>query len=310
MKFSLSTNWCNRRIERGEDIAAKALELGFQELELGFHTTAEQVAGFKKMLDKIPVGSVHAFCPVPLSAPTGYPELYSLASFDKASRQLAAVHVKKNIAFAAEMGADTLVLHAGRVGFSGLFQIAASHILSEAFAQVKYDRSDIAYHKRLMNAVSLRYARGRKMLKIFIEELKRLVEELERNHVTLALENLPYLEGFPNEEEMAEITATFSNAPIKAWFDTGHDRVRYMHAWKRESAFELTRMAENYQGMHLNDVVDFSDDHLAPGEGKVDFAALKDFAAKMKHVVFEPKGTVDEAKLVKGMEFIRKVWGL
>ena len=77
MKLSLSTNWCNRRLESGEEIAAKALELGFAELELGFHTTLFQVQGFKKMRDQIPVGSVHAFCPVPISAPQGYPELYS-----------------------------------------------------------------------------------------------------------------------------------------------------------------------------------------------------------------------------------------
>ena len=67
MKLSLSTNWCNRRINDGREIAEKALELGFEELELGFHTTAQQVAGFKAMLGRIPVGSVHAFCPVPLS---------------------------------------------------------------------------------------------------------------------------------------------------------------------------------------------------------------------------------------------------
>ena len=82
MKLSLSTNWCNRRIDDGREIAEKALELGFEELELGFHTTAQQVIGFKAMLDKIPVGSVHAFCPVPLSAPHGYPELDQLATLD------------------------------------------------------------------------------------------------------------------------------------------------------------------------------------------------------------------------------------
>ena len=89
MKLSLSTNWCNRRIEDGRAIADKALELGFGELELGFHTTLRQVEGFKARLDQIPVGSVHAFCPVPLSAPQGYPELYQLASFDEEGRRMA-----------------------------------------------------------------------------------------------------------------------------------------------------------------------------------------------------------------------------
>ena len=74
MRLSLSTNWCNRRIDDGRAIADKALELGFEELELGFHTNIRQVEGFRARLGQIPVGSVHAFCPVPLSAPQGYPE--------------------------------------------------------------------------------------------------------------------------------------------------------------------------------------------------------------------------------------------
>lgn len=81
MTFALSTNWNNRRLATGEAIVDEALALGFGALELGFHTSAEQVKGFKARLDEMPVGSIHAFCPVPLSAPCGHPELYSLASF-------------------------------------------------------------------------------------------------------------------------------------------------------------------------------------------------------------------------------------
>src|SRR5574344_2700375 len=106
MRLSLSTNWCNRRMESGEEIADKAMELGFQELELGYHTTLFQVKGFKARLDQIPVGSIHAFCPVPISAPQGYPELYSLASFDEESRKMAKLMIGRNVKFAAEMGAD------------------------------------------------------------------------------------------------------------------------------------------------------------------------------------------------------------
>ena len=114
MKFSLSTNWCNRRIESGREIAEKARELGFDELELGFHTTAVQAKEIAALRDAIPVGSIHAFCPVPISAPQGYPELYLLADFDDETRKMAQIHVRRNIFFAAETGADTVVLHVVR----------------------------------------------------------------------------------------------------------------------------------------------------------------------------------------------------
>ena len=97
MKLSLSTNWCNRQVDDGAAIAERALSLGFDELELGFHTSVAQVDGFRRLRDRIPVGSIHAFCPVPLSAPQGYPELYALASFDEDQRALAAFHVRRNI---------------------------------------------------------------------------------------------------------------------------------------------------------------------------------------------------------------------
>ena len=281
MKFSLSTNWCNRRIESGEEIADKAMELGFEELELGFHTTQEQVKGFKARLGQIPVGSVHAFCPVPISAPQGYPELYLFASPDENERGLARVHVKKNIEFAAEMGADTVVLHAGRVMCRGFIR--------------KWD-------------MKRRVKRGRKLVEVFRRELDLLVPFLERHNVTLGLENLPYLEGFPAEWEMKDLVGEW----VKPWLDTGHDFVRRVNQWNvpfltsgKDSASPLLQPV----GMHISDSQG-GDDHLPPGEGRVDFPMLKTFAEKARHVVFEPAANVREAALRKGIEHLRKTWAI
>ena len=279
MKFSLSTNWCNRRIESGEEIADKAMELGFEELELGFHTTQAQVKGFKARLDQIPVGSVHAFCPVPISAPQGYPELYPLASLDENDRAIARVHVKENIEFAAEMGADAVVLHAGRVMCRGLFR-----------------RWDL---KR-------RVKRGQKLVTAFKRELEQMVPVLEKNKVTLGLENLPYLEGFPAEWEMKDLVGDW----VKPWLDTGHDFVRRVQRWRDLSApVAETATVRDIQpvGMHISDSQG-GDDHLPPGEGRVDFHMLKAFAENARHVVFEPNSSVTEGKLKKGLSFLKGLW--
>ena len=283
MRFSLSTNWCNRRIESGEEIADKAMELGFEELELGFHTTQAQVRGFKARLDRIPVGSVHAFCPVPISAPQGYPELYPLASLDENDRAIARVHVKRNIEFAAEMGADAVVLHAGRVMCRGFFH-----------------RWDL---KR-------RVKRGRKLVAAFKRELERMVPILEKNKVTLGLENLPYLEGFPAEWEMKDLVGDW----VKPWLDTGHDFVRRVNRWPSDAQDILgsqlsTSQLLNPVGLHISDSQG-GDDHLPPGEGRVDFPALKTFAENARHVVFEPAANVREAALKKGIAHLRKLWAI
>jgi len=163
MKLSLSTNWCNRRIESGEEIAEKALELGFDELELGFRTRGESVPGFRRMLDRIPVGSVHAFCPVPLSAPYGHPELYTLASFDDEARAMARFQVKRSVEFAADIGADVVVLHAGRIAFDTVFRRDfSSQTLTAARRNV--DAGDAKYAKLLARARKVRDARAAKMM--------------------------------------------------------------------------------------------------------------------------------------------------
>ena len=281
MKFSLSTNWCNRRISSGEEIADKAMELGFEELELGFHTTQEQVKGFKARLDQIPVGSVHAFCPVPISAPQGYPELYPLASLDENDRAIARVHVKKNIEFAAEMGADAVVLHAGRVMCRGFFR-----------------RWDL---KR-------RVKRGQRLVTAFKRELEQMVPVLEKNKVTLGLENLPYLEGFPAEWEMKDLVGDW----VKPWLDTGHDFVRRVSQWTVSpltSGEDAASPLMQPVGMHISDSQG-GDDHLPPGEGRVDFPMLKTFAENARHVVFEPAANVREAALRKGIEHLKKLWAI
>lgn len=303
MKLALSTNWCNRKFERGEEIVDKALELGFSALELGYNTTSAQVEGIRRRLDEMPVGSVHAFCPVPISAPQGYPELYSLASFSRPDRDLARAFVVKNLEFAASVGADVLVLHAGRVAFSSLWRVISTASLKSRFKAAKNDVAAPAYARLLKKALAIRRRNGRKMLDIFKAEMEGLSPVLDSLGVTLALENLPYLEGFPDEGETEELLKGLPGARVKGWFDTGHDRVRRMHGWTDAPAVPDPAL---FAGMHVNDVVDFTDDHFAPGFGKVDFAALADFAAKVPHVVFEPNDGVTEEELKAGVENYEK----
>jgi len=307
VNLALSTNWCNRTIESGEEIADKAIELGFDSLELGFHTTAEQAEGFRRRLDEIPVGSVHAFCPVPLSAPQGYPELYQLASFDEDARALARFHVRKNVEFAADIGATAVVLHAGRVGLGTLFRRGfGSQTLRGILEKCGNDVSAKPYRRALERAMKVRRERGAKMMEVFRGELSALAPDLARLGVVLGLENLPYLEGFPDEVEMAQIAEEFSGAPVKAWFDTGHHRVREMHGWLGGREFSAESLPA--AGMHLNDVKDYFDDHDAPGCGKVDFAALAPLAHSVRHIVFEPKSHVGEESLRAGLDLIRRIW--
>ena len=305
MKFALSTNWCNRKYDSGEEIADKAVELGFGALELGFNTTEAQLAGFARRLDRIPVESVHAFCPVPLSAPDGSPELYSLASLDENERAMARIYLLKTIDTASDLGARTVVLHAGRIPLSTFFSKKRDSLfLRERLLAANGDVFDPKYRKVLNAALSARNRRAAKITGIFLRELESIIPVLEKRSIALALENLPFLEGYPNEVETLEILTGLSGSPVFAWYDTGHHRVRQMHGWiddAAQKALEELEKGSHIRGMHINDVKDYHDDHFAPGGGNVDFAALSSMAAKAEHVVFEPKSHVTEESLSKAL---------
>jgi sugar phosphate isomerase/epimerase len=306
MKFALSTNWCNRIYTSGEEIADKAVELGFSALELGFNTTVDQLAGFARRLDQIPVESVHAFCPVPLSAPDGSPELYSLASSDENERAMARIHLLKTIDTASDLGAKSIVLHAGRIPLATFFSKKRdSHLLRETLIAAKGDTLNPKYRKVLNSALSARNKRAAKITDVFLSELDSIIPVLEKRSLALALENLPFLEGYPNEVETLDIVTRLSGSHVFAWYDTGHHRVREMHGWIDDAAKEaLGKLEENslIRGIHINDVKDYYDDHYAPGGGNVDFAALSSMASKVEHVVFEPKSHVSPEDLKSSLD--------
>jgi sugar phosphate isomerase/epimerase len=284
VKFALSTNWSNGRLDDGAAIADEAEALGFDSLELGFRTQPEQLQGFRSRLDRMPVASVHAYCPVPIGAPSGHPELYQLCSDDANERALARMLLEKTFACAADLGAKVVVFHAGYADLSTLFG------------------------NLFTTARKLRVKRGRKLLDSFMREFEGLVPSLERKGVTLALENLPRQEGFPSLDEAKELMRKFEGAPLRLWFDTGHALVRETHGWAGESAHMAAELLPWICGMHLNDVKGRHDDHQEPGWGNVDFARLTFLAKRDILRVFEPHEPVTFDELKASLATIRKIW--
>ena len=194
MKLALSTSWFRDPDMPGEEIAERAGSLGFDAIELGLSTTAFQAGGFKRRLAEMPVCSVHAFCPVPVSAPQGYPELYALASPDADQRAIARFHVAENLRFAASLGAGAVVLHAGRVPLASFWRRdAGTAALSAILDSCSRDVSSPAYSKALAKALALRRSRGAKLMDCFKKEVELLVPVMRETGVSLALENLPRL---------------------------------------------------------------------------------------------------------------------
>lgn len=309
MFFALSTNWNSLRHTRGEALVDEALALGFEALEMGYHMTAELAAGIRHCTSegRIRVSSVHAFSPVPVGAPFGYPELYLLASLDEDERAMATMFLHKTLDFAQEMGAQAVVLHAGRIKMRSLFNRISTESLLAVLEGVDEDREAPAMREALKKAEKRRARYARKIFDTFCLTLEHLLPRFEAAKVALCLENLPSLEAFPDEREMLMLKQRLPTPALAHWHDLGHGATRgYLglidHVRSAREMLPITR------GIHIQDTVPPEDAHLAPGEGQIDFSAFAFYNTEDVLKVFEPGRHVEAARLQRGLAYLRELW--
>lgn len=308
MRIALSTNWNAQRHEQGEALVDEIVSIGFDALELGYHTRDTLVAGILKRVNAgaISVESIHAYCPVPLAAPHGYPELYLLASLDEDERVMASILIGKTLTFAESMGAKAVVLHAGRVFLKSFFSDVNTAILIDA-AMDDGGVEGARYQNLLAKALRRRAHRVRKYYDGFSLSLEALLPRFEKAGIALCLENLPSIEAFPNEREMVMLKQRFNTPALAYWHDLGHGQVRENLGWisHLESARALLPFT---RGVHIHDAVPLDTDHLPPGEGAIDFGDFSFYVADNIIKVFEPSSQVSREALEVSVRYIRQRW--
>ncbi len=308
MKIGISTNWNSKRHESGDAIVDEVLELGFEALELGYNLTEEQAKEIKVRKDNgdIAIDSVHCYCPVPIGAPHGYPELYLLASLDEDERVMARINIERTLDFTADMGAQVMVLHAGRIFLNTLFSKLNTYTLADAIAAEGGNDGE-RYLRLLGKTVKRRRIRAQRYFDAFCLSLESMLPRFEALGVTLALENLPSIEAFPDMPEMLMLKERFDTPALGYWHDIGHGQVREFFGWERQVDVVETLLPFT-AGTHIHDAQPLLDDHLPPGTGEVDFAQLKAYAADRIVKVFEPSQDVTPADLKKSLEYVRNAW--
>ena len=309
MRMALSTNWNVRRHNAGEAMIDEILALGFDALELGYHTTEEVAAGVLRRVQAgtVTVDSIHAYCPVPLSAPHGYPELYLLASLDEDERAMASILLGRTLTFAASMGARAVVLHAGRIQLNSLFGELHTSTLIEALEE-EGSPEGAKYQRLLEKALRRRSARVRKYFDGFCLSLDALLPKFEKAGVALCLENLPSIEAFPDEQEIQMLKQRFDTPALAYWYDIGHGQVRENMGWIRnaEAARELLPIT---RGIHMHDTATRMDEHLPPGKGLVAFEDFSFYGSDEVIKVFEPSPEVTPQELKESLQYVRQLWG-
>ena len=302
MEFSLSTRWNTYRHQQGEALVDEILALGFSSIELGYDFRLPLVPGLKSRLSsgQITCSSVHNFCPVPVGALFGHPELFSLSSVDERERENAVRHTTNTIAFAADVGAKAVVAHVGNV--------KTRRHTRKLIALAEADKQHSAkYEKLKLKLLMERSKKAPQHMDPLYRSLEALLPILEDAAIPLAIENLPSWESIPTESELEALLKKFDSPWIRYWHDMGHGQVRQNLGLISHQRW-LNKLTPYLAGMHIHDVLPPAQDHIMPPLGKICFSDFRNAANHAKLWVLEPCPGTPAENVTQGRKHLESVW--
>jgi len=303
MMLGLSTHWNAFRHASGETLIEEILTLGFNRVELGYDLRLDLVDGVRRMVDQkaVTVTSVHNFCPVPLGASQGHPELFTLANPDARIRAAAVRHTERTIVFAAEIGAKAVVMHGGNIR---LWWNRGSRLLKLAAAGKRHTPR---YERIKTGLMTARAAKAAVYLDYLRDGITQLLPKLEEYKIRLALENLPSWESVPTEPEAEQFFQQMNSPWLAYWHDTGHGQIRENLGFTAHLHW-IEKLTPWLAGMHVHDVATPFNDHLPPLKGTVDFGAMKPFIKPGMPLILEPHPGVPAEAVQEGAAQLEKIW--
>ncbi|MEI7436904.1 MAG: TIM barrel protein, partial [bacterium] len=219
---------------------------------------------------------------------------------DARIRALAVHHLGNTLRFAAEVGAKTIVAHAGNVEMRAL-----TPELIAACKSVPPDQHACERLRQKLLAAREKAAPGQ------LDWLHRGLDELlpvaESCGVRLALELLPSWEAIPTEIEMEKLMEHYASPWLRYWHDLGHGQIRENLGLSGHLRW-LQRLQPYLAGMHVHDVIAPASDHRMPPGGSVNFSSFRSVATDDIIRVLEPGRAITGAEIVAGLALIRKAW--
>ena len=302
--LALSTSWQSAGSATVEEMFAAMKNLDIAGIELGYRISEDF---YQEMLEPLKhfdlkVVSIHNYFPIPpvksvKKDSKGSGDLFLLSSQDDEERQRALRYTIKTIEHAAEIDAAAVVLHCGFVEMNHEMQVLYQYYNSN---RLNTEDAQIFIHKKLEE----RNSRKPGHMHSLLASLDFLVSVAEKHGVLLGLENRYHYHELPGPDDFEVIFDTFKGAPIGYWHDTGH-------AHANESLGIIPRgsllhaFATRLIGVHLHDAVGL-DDHIPPGSGEIDFAALRPFLKGDTIKVIELKSGIPASEVSAGIRFIRE----
>jgi sugar phosphate isomerase/epimerase len=278
-------------------------DLGFEQAELGHGIRLSLLPGILEAVEagEISISSLHNFCPLPIGITHAAPNIFQFTAADSRERENAYKHTLKTIETAERLRAPAVILHYGSIDMKGY---------TERLLELVADgQKDTPRYQALCEEVERkREAKKEKFMQRAGDLLRRLEEQAAMRGILLAVENREVLEELPLDSDFPFLFREFSGATVRYWHDTGHAQIKENLGFIQQ-VMQVESLIDELAGFHLHDTGFPGADHLPPGKGTVDFAALKPFV-KPEHIkVFEMGPTVTGEELQAGVASLKAIWG-
>ena len=301
--YSLSTCWNSHRHTDGRAMLREIADLGFTHAELSHGIRISLVPGIFEALEagEIRISSVHNFCPLPMGINHAAPNVFKFTADNPRERENAFKHTVKTLDFAARVGATLAVLHMGSVDMKDY-----TEKLLDLAGEEKKDTPK--YEKVFAEALNKREDKKERPMQYAYDILRRLIPEAEKRGVRLGIENREALEEIPFETDYPFFFKEFTSPAVVYWHDTGHAQIKE-NLGLIHHAMHVESLSERLAGFHIHDVQFPGRDHCPPGEGIIDFAALKPMVKPEHLKVFELNPHLPPEKVREGVARLKAIWG-
>lgn len=286
MKISLSTSYLQPLHRDGYAMLQDAAELGFEYVELGHSTPPTAVDGILRALAEgvVKVSSLHAFCPVPPFTSGAVPNLFSPSTSSKLESSQWLRHMENTLNFAAATRAEAVVCHCGALSyFFRRPDAALAKFLSKdgSVAPRGNPAFDACRAKFMERSAERSEKRDYNRLR---ENLAALHPGLLNRSVLLGIENREAPCELPLDWNFPALLDSLSPLPqVRAWHDVGHSKKKELCGLGLQTEL-VEKTAGKICGWHLHDCSESGRDHIAIGEGCVDFKSISAFFDPQRHI--------------------------
>jgi sugar phosphate isomerase/epimerase len=292
MYFGCSTAWNAWTAPGATQMTFDIKKLSFDSVELSFNLTPEMVDEVAGLVDAkdIQVLSVHNYCPIPSGweRQDALPDCYSVASPDARERAQAVACTCRTIDTAARLGAQAVVLHAGRVEIPD-----GTRQLIEYYRQGKKETQE--YRETKARLIEDRHRHSQVFLDNTLRSLEELAPYAQAQGVKIGIETRFYYSEIPSFEEIGIILKRFEGAPVFYWHDTGHAQLMEDLGFVRHRDY-LETYGSRMIGLHLHNIIN-GQDHQAPTQGEIDFGAIAPYVTAGMIKIIEAHERAEGAQL-------------